>query len=210
MNTFCDAVREIIHDIHAHPFNQSLANGTLPQATFKHYIEQDALYLADFSKALAITAGRLSNTQHARAFLHFALSAIQAEQDMHQGYLGNIQAKRQSPACFMYTNYLLKTASLACVEEAVACLLPCFWVYREVGKAIAAHSTPNNPYSDWINLYSSQAFDQSVETMIHITNTLGLSASKTTQDNMHTAFVQSTQLEWLFWDGAFHQTNWRY
>lgn len=210
MSALCDTVRELICDIHQHPFNQALANGTLSQATFNYYIEQDALYLSDFSKALAITAARLPNTQHSQQFLHFSLNAIQAEQELHQGYIKNNQIIRQSPACFMYTNYILKTASLGSVEEAVACLLPCFWVYREVGKAIAAISTPNNPYHDWISLYSSQAFDQSVEAIIQITNELGHLASKKTQQQMQTAFIQATQLEWLFWDGAFHQTTWRY
>ena len=108
----------------------------------------------------------------------------------------------------MYTNYILKMASLASVEEAVACLLPCFWVYRDVGQKIASTTTKNNPYQDWITLYASEPFNQSVEAIIRITNELGSTASKTIQDKMCTAFVQSTQLEWLFWDGAYHQKSW--
>ena len=210
MNTLCNAVTELVHDIHQHPFNQALANGTLSQAVFNHYIEQDALYLSDFSKALAITAARLSNTQQSRHFLQFSLNAIQAEQDLHQNYKNDETIKQQSPACFMYTNYILKMASLASVEEAVACLLPCFWVYRDVGQKIASIATQDNPYQDWITLYASEPFNQSVEAIIQITNELGSTASQTIQDKMCTAFVQSTQLEWLFWDGAYHQTSWRH
>ena len=100
-------------------------------------------------------------------------------------------------------------ASLASVEEAVACLLPCFWVYRDVGKKIAALASKNNPYYDWITLYASEEFNQSVDAIVQITNELGNTASKAIQDKMCAAFVQSTQLEWLFWDGAYHQKPWR-
>ena len=41
-----------------HPYNRELAAGTLPPETFHHYLKQDALYLLDFSRALAIVSAR--------------------------------------------------------------------------------------------------------------------------------------------------------
>jgi thiaminase/transcriptional activator TenA len=114
----------------------------------------------------------------------------------------------QSPACFMYTNYLLKTVALASVEEAVASLLPCFWVYQEVGKNIAATQQPNNPYQDWIELYAGEQFSISVNKAIHIANDLGNNASNHIKEKMIAAFIRSTELEWLFWDHAYHQKEW--
>ncbi|HBI21483.1 MAG TPA: thiaminase II [Legionella sp.] len=208
-----NAVGTLLDDIHRHPFNQELAQGTLAHATFMHYLQQDALYLADFSRALALTAARLPNSIQSRQCLRLALDSIEAEQDLQQNYLaqqtsGAPSAQEQSPACFMYTQYILKMGALASVEEALACLLPCFWIYREVGYAIASVSTIHNPYSDWIALYSSEQFNQSVMAMIDMTNDLGAHASSETLDKMRAAFVRSTQLEWLFWDGAYRQTPW--
>lgn len=211
-----DAISEKLATIYAHPFNTALAEGSLPQATFIFYLKQDALYLAAFSKALAMIAGRLPDDTHARQFMQFAIDAVQAEQALHTDYL-NQYAKNdlenkleipQTPAGFMYTNYLLRMVSLASVEEAVASVLPCFYIYNVVGKKMLAGLYPAHPYHDWIALYGSEAFEASVQSVITITNVLGEAASHTTQNKMIEAFVRSTQLEWLFWDDAYHQKQW--
>jgi thiaminase (transcriptional activator TenA) len=211
-NAMTHAIHDKLQKIYQHPFNLALSDGTLPQEKFIFYLKQDALYLAEFSKALAITAGRLPNDTHARQFMQFALDAVQAEQALHEDYLNQYQQVdlevTQTPAGFMYTNYLLRTVSLSSVEEAVASVLPCFYIYNEVGKQMLAGLYPDHPYHDWIALYGGEAFEASVQSVIDITNALGEAASKTTQDNMVAAFVKSTQLEWLFWDNAYHQTAW--
>ena len=207
------SVDDLFDRIYQHPFNQALSQGVLSQATFFYYLEQDALYLGEFSKALAITAARLPNLVQSQSLLRCALEAIDAEHSLHAEYLRlknetGMNTLEPDPACFMYTNYILKMASLASVEEAVACLLPCFWVYREVGKKISGESASDNPYAAWINLYSSEAFNQSVEAVIAIVNELGDSASDTLREKMKQAFMKSTQLEWLFWDGAYQHNAW--
>ena len=210
----CVSVDLIIKQIHDQPFNRELSRGSLPREKFIFYLVQDALYLADFSRALALTAARMSNNAQMQQFLQFSLEAIKAERDLHANYfqenssLALLQFE-QSPICFMYTNYLLKTACTASIEEAVASLLPCFWVYREVGKQILKSQTADdNPYREWIALYSGHAFDVSVQSVIDIVNTLGMAASDHSKEKMIAAFIRSTQLEWLFWDSAYRQEEW--
>ena len=198
--------------IHAHPFNQKLADGSLNRNIFNHYIQQDALYLIDFAKSLAIAAGRLDNSHYSRSLLDFSLQAIWAEKDLHQFYINdpNITHKiSQSPACFMYTNYILKTANMGAIEEVIACLLPCFVIYRDVGQDLVKNLVDaKHPYHAWITLYAGEEFAQAVDTMCLITNELAETASNMVRDKMIAAFVKSTQLEWLFWDGAYHQRDW--
>lgn len=210
-----DRVKDILPKIITLPFNQELAAGSLPREKFSFYLQQDALYLADFTRALSLTAARLSHTPHSQQFLRFATEAIQAERELHQKHLSKYQTQplsshEQSPACFMYTNFLIKTASTAAAEEAVASLLPCFWVYREVGKYMAqeVQQATNHPYYDWITLYSGEQFDHSVNAAITITNELVQLASNAVKEKMTAAFFRSTQLEWLFWDSAYKQEMW--
>ena len=40
------------------PFNVELCNGELSEDCFAFYVKQDSMYLADFSRALAITDAR--------------------------------------------------------------------------------------------------------------------------------------------------------
>lgn len=213
-NEMRSSVDFMLAQIHDQPFNLELCSGILPQEKFIYYLVQDSLYLSDYSRALALTAARLTDNQHTQQFIEFALGAIKAERDLHINYLQKHEGLHsnsieQNPTCFMYTNYLLKMASTASVEEAVASLLPCFWIYQEVGRQILqAQADRNNPYRNWIDLYAGTEFELSVQTAIEIVNELGASASIDIQKKMVTAFARSTQLEWLFWDSAYKQEAW--
>jgi len=48
-----ESITDIYQAIIQHPFNEELAQGTLPREKFAFYMQQDALYLADFARALA-------------------------------------------------------------------------------------------------------------------------------------------------------------
>jgi len=38
--------------LHEHPFTAGLADGTLPEAAFRHYLVQDYLFLIEFARAV--------------------------------------------------------------------------------------------------------------------------------------------------------------
>ena len=209
-NKMRSQIAELMPKIYALPFNQELANGTLPREKFTFYLAQDALYLADYSKALALTAGRLPHIHQTELFMQFAMDAMKAERKLHLNTLKKYALaaplkSEQSPFCFMYTNYLLRMAHTAPVEEAVASLLPCFWVYQQVGQRALAKKIANNPYQDWIDLYASPEFNTSVDLAINTLNELGETASAHTKKNMLAAFQRATQLEYCFWQGAYAQ-----
>lgn len=212
-NTLKEKTTPLLNTIIDLPFNQELAQGTLPTEKFIFYIQQDYLYLHDFSRALAMTASKLSNHQHIKAYLEFALGAIEDEHSLHRDYLRKFSASNlnltPSPSCFMYTNFLLNTAANKPAIEAVASLLPCFWIYQKVGQFILENSnvTDNHPYKDWIYLYASDDFAIACEKAIHILNELATTQDYNENDVMN-AFHYAAKLEWLFWDSAYHLEQW--
>ena len=54
-------VEDIYAAILAHPFLAGLADGTLPRASFRHYIVQDAHYLRGYARALALCAAKATD-----------------------------------------------------------------------------------------------------------------------------------------------------
>lgn len=208
--TICKEINPIVNAIQQLPFNLELTQGTLPKEKFDWYLMQDAIYLNDYTKALAITAAKLPHHQHMQQFLQFAVDAIKAERELHAHHINPecFATIETMPACFMYTNYLLKTALMSSVEEAVASLLPCFWVYREVGKQMQMYSALNNPYQSWIDLYAGESFNSSVQAAMQTMEELYITASDSLKNKMVAAFTRSTQLEWLFWDHAYRQESW--
>jgi len=200
---------------HALPFNTELAAGTLSTDRFRGYMIQDALYLGQYARALTLAGARSPNGHTLRAFASSALEAVAVEQALHEKYLRqfgvdpeSLVTTEQSPDCLGYTSFLLATAYHDPWEVLVAALLPCFWLYWDVGSAIARRAAPDNPYRAWIETYADEAFGKAVQTVIAITDQAASDATVATQQRMMTAFVTSCRYEWLFWDGAYHQRGW--
>ena len=198
----------MIERLFSHPFNQALAEGSLSEETFSFYIEQDSQYLEDFARSHALIAARI-DSKHIHAFLKYAESSILTEQETVHAYFRKKfpmeTSDRITPALLSYSSYLLRVCSLEPVEVAVAAMLPCFWVYREVGCHLSRQESVNNPYSRWIATYAGEEFSAAVDHMIALFDSLAKNVSEATRQAMLKAFHTSTCLEWHFWENAYHQ-----
>lgn len=201
--------------IHALPFNTELAAGVLARDRFQHYIVQDALYLGQFSRALALAAAKAPDTATMQSFAQSALGAVAVEKALHERYLrefgidpAGLAAAEPSPDCLAYTSFLLATAHHEPWEVLVAALLPCFWIYWAVGCAIAAGSMPDNPYHAWIETYADPRFGEAVQNVIATADRAAGQAGAAMRGKMLAAFTRAAQYEWLFWDGAYQRRSW--
>lgn len=189
------------------PFISSLTDGTLPREAFERYILQDSLYIGRYSRVLAHIASRLPSESMTEAFLSFAQDGVAVERGLHSKYLSAGTGK-MSPACRFYTA-VLESQGSGPVEIEAAAVLPCFRVYLEAGKVIAAHSAPDNPYCDWISVYSDPAFGLSTAKAVDICDELAASASPDIRRQMTEIYVECTRLEWLFWHSAYEDLEWQ-
>jgi len=219
MNSFSELAWErtagLRNAIHGLPFNTELAAGQLSPERFRSYIIQDAIYLGQYSRSLAIAGAKAPDGATLRAFVQSALEAVSVEQALHERYLAEfgvtptqIASAEPSPDCLAYTSFLVATAYHDPWEVLVAALLPCFWIYWDVGCAIAKHAEPQNPYRAWIETYADEPFGAAVRQVIAITDRAATAASPAVQTKMLSVFVRSSQYEWLFWDGAYQQRGW--
>lgn len=193
------------------PFNTELTTGELGEERFAFYVKQDSLYLADFSRALAIAGTRAPQPADLDTFLGFAGEAVAVEQALHNTFLqrfGTFVDTDKSPACFAYTHFLLSTAANESYPVACAALLPCFWIYREVGLFIHAHAHTPNPYQDWIDTYAGEDFSAAVDRAIELTERAAETAGELERKRMRKAFTESTRLEWMFWESAYRLERW--
>jgi thiaminase (transcriptional activator TenA) len=210
-----DRNARIYEIIRTMPFNAELAAGTLSEARFKHYITQDAHYLIGFGRALAMAAAKAPDPDRIVQFAKSAEGAIVVERALHGSFFAQYAITPQhfsttplSPACHHYVSFLLATAHAEPYEVLLGALLPCFWIYAEVGRDILARAAPMNPYQAWIDTYAGEEFHTAVRTMIATTDEAAKTASPSLQERMHAAFERATQLEWIFWDSAYRQETW--
>lgn len=205
-------VREAIYQM---PFNTALADGTLNGEVFAGYIVQDSLYLAEYAKALALAAAKAPNGDAVMAFAGGAAQAVQVERALHADYFSQFHIDaadaanaEPSPTCLAYTSYLLAVAQTQGFAELAAAILPCFWVYQDVGSRIHKAASASNPYRAWIDTYADKGFEAATREVIDITDAAAASADPDTVARMHTAFLRCTQFEWMFWDAAWRKETW--
>jgi thiaminase/transcriptional activator TenA len=208
------SIAPIYDAILAHPFIQELTDGSLSRERFAFYMKQDALYLQDFSRTLATIGARAPQPAHQESFVGYANNVIVVERALHETYFrefGVTLDVDKAPACFAYTSHLLATSASGSYPEAVAAVLPCFWIYREVGHEIISRAESGinaNPYRRWIETYAGGEFDAGVRRAIAIAEDVGSTATKDDQSRMRRAFEYSSRLEWMFWDSAYRLEPW--
>lgn len=197
------------------PFNQELASGQLDENAFKHYMIQDAHYLVAFGRALAIAAAKADHADGVVQFADAAKGAVVVERSLHAGFMkqfgidaATFEATPLSPASHHYTSFLIATAWSAPYPVALAALLPCFWIYAEIGRDIQARAVTPNPYSAWIDAYAGEDFHALVRAVIATVDRCAEAASAETREAMHQAYTHAAQLEWMFWDSAYRQAGW--
>jgi thiaminase/transcriptional activator TenA len=201
--------------IRAMPFNAELAAGTLSEARFKHYITQDAHYLMGFGRALTLAAAKAPSPERLIQFANSAEGAIVVERALHGSFFERYGITPEvfigtplSPACHHYVSYLLATAYAEPYEVLLGALLPCFWIYAEVGRDIHTRAAAANPYQAWIDTYAGEQFHTAVRATIEATDEAAALGSEALRERMHRAFTRATQLEWIFWDSAYRVEIW--
>jgi thiaminase/transcriptional activator TenA len=209
------SIEEFYREILAHPFLTGLIDGTLADDAFRFYVVQDALYLTRFARALSVCAARAPDEDAIRMFSEHAAGAIAVERSLHKGFFADfgltdeeIAATPLAPTNLAYTNYLLATAYGGSFAEALGAVLPCYWIYWEVGKALIERGSPNPLYQRWINTYGGEEFAGVVREVLALTDRIGANLTGSDRRAMTAHFVATSRYEWMFWDSALHLESW--
>ena len=193
------------------PFVRGMADGTLAREPFLFYLAQDALYLRDYARVLA-EASRLAPTPHEQAFwAHSADGAIIGELELHASWLtpgegmdASTFAAEPAPATVAYLDHLRSVAFGGDYAELVAAVLPCFWLYTDLGQRLHAGEfgdftrDPRHPYATWLATYADTAFAEATEQAIAYVTTTAAASSPDRSARMLRAFEASSAHERAF------------
>jgi thiaminase (transcriptional activator TenA) len=214
-NELWRSITSIYDGILAHPFLQGLTDGTLTEERFRFYVLQDAVYLREYARALSLTGVRSPDESALVMFNEHSAGAITVERSLHEGFLKDLGVAQEeadrtapTPTTLAYTSYLLKTASLSDYPEVLGAVLPCYWIYWEVGKALLEHGSPNPMYQKWIDTYGGEEFGALVEAVLDLTDEVCKDLNPTQKARVRDAFVITSRYEWMFWDAAWKLEGW--
>lgn len=134
-----------------HKFVRQLADGSLPKACFKHYLQQDYAFLIQFTRAWALALYKsrdLTEMREAQAGINAMLDLeIGLHIDYYQQWgieetaLGSI---KESAACVAYTRYVLDCGMSGGLADLYAALLPCIYGYAEIGQRLLNAGVSSN------------------------------------------------------------------
>lgn len=198
-----------------HPFLKGLTDGSLPRERFQFYLVQDGLYLRRFSQALAVLASKAPDERWSMTLARHATEAIQAERELHEKILASYgvtaaqaSGAEMAPTNAAYTNHLLASVERLSFAEGLAAMLPCYWIYWEVGKELVKRGSANKDYQRWTDQYAGDAFAKSVREVLAIMNESARRASAGERESARRLFERSARYEWMFWDMAWRQERW--
>jgi thiaminase/transcriptional activator TenA len=199
-----------------HPFIAGVVDGSLERASFQFYVLQDRHYLDAFARSLAHLAARAPSETVSELFARHTANVITVERSLHSRLLaelatmpgGGAEDPGIAPTTLAYATYLIATCATRSFSDGLAAVLPCYWIYRELGSELLARSSPDPLYLRWIHNYAGVEFGRAVREVLDLTDVIGATLTEPEQTSAIDCFATAARYEWMFWDAAYRRTGW--
>lgn len=197
-----------------HPFVQQLVEDRLPHATFLFYLHQDAWFLREDAKVMAIAASRAPDLATA-AHLSSLIAAVNAaEQGRHRVFAERLgetidpDSLVPAPAAYAYVSHLRSVALDGSLLAILAALLPCPWLYSDFGQKLADREPADPVFRDWLEPYKDAGLAARVQAHRDLVDRLAEAADVADRRRAAWAFQTSIRYEVGFWDMAMTRQGW--
>jgi hydroxymethylpyrimidine/phosphomethylpyrimidine kinase len=109
------------------------------------------------------------------------------------------------PVTKSYIDHLVAASASGTYAVLLAAILPCYWLYAEVGQQlhaeyVASGESPDHPFAAWLKTYADEAFADATRQAIRYTDAAARKASTVERERMHEAFGHSCRYEVDFFD----------
>jgi thiaminase/transcriptional activator TenA len=196
-----------------HPFLAGLTDGSLDPHAFAHYVVQDSYYLHDFARALTVVGSKAPTHASVAMFARHAAGTVEVELALHESLMPelgirDIDAVPVAPTTRAYTSYLLAVAYGGTFAEGLGGVLPCYWIYAEVGAELVKRGSPDPRYQRWINTYADDEYQTVVAEVLALADEVGPTLSTADEASARAHFATTARYEWMFWDAAWRHEAW--
>jgi thiamine-phosphate pyrophosphorylase len=189
-------------------FLKELSDGTLDNVIFGRYIAQDEIYLKNYYHQMNMLAKMMDNDCDKDLFLSFAQSGMEGEAAMHKLLIDRYGIDTQADASTVtadYNSHICEGIASGNICIALAAVLPCMWIYNQVGLHILNHSTlDGNPFKEWILEYGQEEFTTGVTKVLNMIDTMAMEADEQTRQLMDSYYLKSAMYEYAFWDYGYY------
>jgi thiaminase/transcriptional activator TenA len=145
----------------AQPFVRGLGDGSLPVASFKGYVAQDAYFLEAFAHAYAFCLANSTARQDLHDFAEL-IAGVLEELRLHKSYAERWQVELTGvapvPATQAYVGFLLTSARRGHLGDTIAAMTPCMRLYAWLGQSLAKGKVAPL-YAEWVKTYADPGFE---------------------------------------------------
>jgi thiaminase len=189
-------IADVRDRIRSSPFVRGLLDGRLERSAYRWYLGQDALYLAGYADLLDRAAASAPTSDESTFWAEAARACREEELRLHRDELGD-EVHALSPVTAAYLGHLRAAASHADHAVLIAAVLPCFWIYADIG-AGRSPAPADHPYREWLEAYAAAAFHDSTRRAIGYVASAWNSADASTRSRAWDAFRASAEFEDAF------------
>ena len=199
-----------------HAFIRGVADGTLPEACFRHYLGQDYLFLIHFARAYALAAYKAETLDDIRQAKAGMSAILDVEMALHVEFCtgwgldeDEMAALPEAEETMAYTRYVLEKGLQGDLLDLHVALAPCMIGYAEIGRALCPTARAEaNPYAPWIEMYASDEYQAVAGDERAIMNRLMAERGGPGRlPSLSKIFRQATRLETAFWEMAMQAAN---
>lgn len=196
-----------------HAFVQQLGDGTLPRASFLHYLVQDYVFLIHFSRAWALAVVKSESLEEMKTAAGTVDALVNHEMQLHVKICAEagiseaeLFSAEEDIENLSYTRYVMDAGLSGDFLDLMAALAPCVFGYGEIGAHLKKTAAAGTPYQDWIDTYSGDEYQdvcRSVGSMIEGAMAARIGNAPIDSPRWNTLcerFTTATRLEVGFWD----------
>jgi thiaminase/transcriptional activator TenA len=152
-------------------------------------------------------------------FGELLLHTLAVEKALHQSFAASFGVSVEemartpmAPTNYAYTRHLLHVAATGSLAALLTSILPCAWIYAEVGvhftRTLGGPPGPDHPYGQWIGTYASPEFLEVGAWLRARLEHHASSISETEQARLQDIFITSSRYEFMFWDMSLKKEQW--
>ncbi|WP_279480864.1 thiaminase II [Aureimonas sp. SK2] len=190
-----------------HPFVRAMGAGTLPEAAFRRYLEQDYLFLIQFARANALAVYKSQTLRDMRAAQGALGAILDVEMDLHVRLCGrwglspcDLEGADEHPATVAYTRFVLDCGQAGDLLDLHVALAPCVIGYAEIARALAPALGDAHPYREWIADYAGEAYQSvAARARAHLDHLAETHLAPKRFDALARTFATACRLEADFW-----------
>ncbi|WP_206506167.1 TenA family protein [Streptomyces chrestomyceticus] len=198
-----------------HPWIEAMAAGTLPVEKFVSFQVNDAPYISDLHRALALGLAKAPTgsawSKAAATVLDdvWVLGEIRAKEEIlaELGVTGKLSIGPAAyiPAREAYANHLVRTSLEGGIGDIAAALLPCAMFTEVIGRRFADVRVAGPPaYQRWADIYVQRAVHRMAQVHAEMMETEAARTDEAGRGRMQLLYLRSVQHQVDVFDAAWN------